>query len=77
MIQIVYHRKKCIGCNYCIELAPDRWMMNKKDGKSVLLDSRNKKGFFTAEVHDFEYKVNNLIAKVCPVKIIHINKLNI
>ena len=77
MIQIVYHRKKCIGCNYCIELAPERWMMNKKDGKSVLLESRNKKDFFTAEVHDDEYKVNNLIAKVCPVKIIHINKLNI
>ena len=77
MIQIVYHRKKCIGCNYCIEIAPDRWMMNKNDGKSLLLDSRSKKGFFTAEVHDDEYKANNLIAKVCPVKIIHINKLNI
>ena len=36
----------------------------------------NKKDFFTAEVNDDEYKVNNLIAKVCPVKIIHINKLN-
>jgi len=36
MIQIVYQRKKCIGCNYCIELAPDRWMMNKKDGKKLL-----------------------------------------
>ena len=77
MIQIVYHRKKCIGCNYCIELAPERWAMNNKDGKSVLLGSRNKKGHFTAEVQDDEYKVNNLIAKVCPVKIIHINKLNI
>ena len=77
MIQIVYHRKKCIGCNYCIELAPERWAMNKKDGKSVLLGSRNNKGFFTAEVQDDEYKVNNLIAKVSPVKIIHINKLNI
>ena len=77
MIQIVYHRKKCIGCNYCIELAPERWAMNNKDGKSVLLGSRNKKGFFTAEVQDDEYKVSNLIAKVCPVKIIHINKLNI
>ena len=77
MIQIVYHRKKCIGCNYCIELSPERWAMNNKDGKSVLLGSRNKKGFFTAEVQDDENKVNNLIAKVCPVKIIHINKLNI
>ena len=77
MIQIVYRRKKCIGCNYCIELAPERWAMNKKDGKSVLLGSKNKKDFFTAEVQDDEYKVNNLIAKVCPVKIIHINKLSV
>ena len=46
MIQIVYQRSKCIGCNYCIELAPDRWAMNKKDGKSVLLESRYKKGFY-------------------------------
>ena len=77
MIQIVYHRKKCIGCNYCIELAPERWAMNNKDGKSVLLGSKNTKGFFKAEVHDYEYKLNKLIAKVCPVKIIHINKLSI
>ena len=75
MIQIVYHRKKCIGCNYCIELAPDRWMMNKKDGKSVLLGSKNKKGFYIAEVQDEEYTVNKSLSKVCPVKIIHINKL--
>jgi ferredoxin len=77
MMQIVYHRKKCIGCNYCIELAPDRWMMNKKDGKSVLLGSKNKKGFYTAEVHDEEYTANKALAKVCPVKIIHINKLSL
>ena len=30
MIQIVYHRKKCIGCNYCIELAPERSMNEQK-----------------------------------------------
>ena len=75
MIQIIYHRKKCIGCNYCVELAPERWMMNKKDGKSVLLGSRNKKGFFISEVHDIEYEVNKASAKVCPVKIIQVNKL--
>ena len=61
MIQIVYQRKKCIGCNYCIELAPDRWMMNKKDGKSVLLGSQNKKGFYTAEVYDEEYIANKAL----------------
>jgi ferredoxin len=75
MIQIVYQRSKCIGCNYCIESAPDRWAMNKKDGKSVLLESRYKKGFYITEVHDLEYKANKSLAKMCPVKIIRINKL--
>ncbi len=76
MIQIVYKREKCIGCNYCIELAPRRWKMNKKDGRSVLLGSRNKKGFYTAEVDEEEYEANKASAKVCPVKIIRINRLN-
>ena len=76
MIQIAYQRKKCIGCNYCIELAPERWKMNKKDGRSVLLGSRNKKGFYTAEVDEEEYEANKASAKVCPVKIIRINRLN-
>ncbi len=43
MIQITYQRGKCIGCNYCIELAPERWKMNKKDGRSLLLGAKNKK----------------------------------
>jgi ferredoxin len=76
MIQIVYKRNKCIGCNYCIELAPDRWRMNKKDGRSVLLGSRNKKGLYTVEVNDAEYEVNKISAQVCPMKIIRINRLN-
>ena len=75
MIQIIYQRNKCIGCNYCIELAPDRWKMNKKDGKSVLLGSRNKKGFYTAVINDTEYEANKASAKVCPVNIIRVNKI--
>ena len=76
MIQIIYKRDKCIGCNYCIELAPDRWRMNKKDGRSVLLGSRNKKGLYTAEVDELEYEANKASAQVCPMKIIRINRLN-
>ena len=76
MIQIAYQRKKCIGCNYCIELAPERWKMNKKDGRSVLLGARNIKGLYKVEVDEAEYEANKASAKVCPMKIIHINKLN-
>jgi len=76
MIQITYQRGKCIGCNYCIELAPERWRMNKKDGRSLLLGAKNKKGFYTVNVDDIEYEANKASAKVCPMKIIRIYKLN-
>ena len=47
MIVVTLQRKKCIGCNYCVELAPAQFQMSKKDGKAVLLKSTEKKGFFT------------------------------
>lgn len=76
MIQITHQREKCIGCNYCVEIAPERWRMNKKDGKSVLLEAINKKGFHTVNVHNTEYDANEAAAKACPVRIIHIKKLS-
>jgi len=36
MITIIQQRAKCIGCNYCVELAPQRWRMSKKDGKGLV-----------------------------------------
>jgi ferredoxin len=50
--------------------------MSKKDGKSVLLEARVKKGFHTVEVHDMEFQDNLAAAAACPVKIIHLKKLH-
>jgi ferredoxin len=75
MIQITQQRDKCIGCNYCVELAPERWRMSKKDGKSVLLEATNKKGFHTTTVHEIELADNEAAAAACPVKIIKIKRL--
>lgn len=50
--------------------------MSKKDGKSVLLESKEKKGFHTANVHDSELAENKAAADACPVKIIHIKELS-
>ena len=50
--------------------------MNKKDGRSLLLGAKSKKGFYTVKVDDIEYEANKASAKVCPMKIIRINKLN-
>ena len=47
MVVITLQRNKCIGCNYCVELAPKQFQMSKKDGKTVLLNSKEKKSFFS------------------------------
>ena len=73
MVIITLQRNKCIGCNYCVEMARDYFQMSKKDGKTVLLHAKDKKGFFTVKIN------NNLIfddcekaAKACPVHIISV-----
>lgn len=75
MVIITLQRNKCIGCNYCVEFAYDRWRMSKKDGKSNLLGATEKGGFFTVRVDDEEYEANDKAAKACPVKIIKVKKI--
>ncbi len=74
MIIITQQREKCIGCNYCVEAAPDRWRMSKRDGRSTLVDAKNSRGFWTVKVNDDEQEANEKAAKLCPVKIIRIKK---
>jgi ferredoxin len=69
VITIIQQRAKCIGCNYCVELAPQRWRMSRKDGKSVLLEAIDKKGFWNVKVREDELESN---LKACPVNIIQI-----
>ena len=73
MVVITLQRAKCIGCNYCVEQAPEQFQMSKKDGKSVLLRSTNKKGFFTLKSQeDFIFNDCDKAAKACPFKIISV-----
>lgn len=75
MVTITLQRAKCIGCNYCCEMAPERWAMSKKDGKSVLIGSKEKKGFYTVRVGDHEYEENVRAEKACPVDIITVKSV--
>jgi ferredoxin len=71
MIVVTLQRKKCIGCNYCVELAPAQFQMSLKDGKAVLLKSTEKKGFFTIKStnHSILGACENAV-EACPTKII-------
>jgi ferredoxin len=54
-------------------MAPAQFQMSKKDGKSVLLQSQNAKGFFTLKSHDPAiFESCELAVKACPVKIISV-----
>lgn len=73
MVIITLQRNKCIGCNYCVELAPNQFQMSKKDGKSVLLKSVDKKGFFTLKSNELVILEDcKNASKACPVKIISV-----
>ncbi|WP_372754795.1 ferredoxin [Mariniflexile sp.] len=73
MVVITLQRNKCIGCNYCVELAPKQFQMSKKDGKSVLLHATDKKGFFTLKSNEHEIlEASENASKACPVKIISV-----
>lgn len=75
MVIITQQRNKCIGCNYCVELAYNRWRMSKKDGKATLIGGLNRKGFYTVKVREDELDENIKAAEACPVKIIHVKQI--
>jgi len=75
MVIITLQRAKCIGCNYCVELAPKQFQMSKKDGKAVLLHAEDKKGFFTLKSPDNTIFDSAVKAKEsCPAKIISVKE---
>lgn len=76
MVIITLQREKCIGCNYCVELDPDNFRMSKKDGKSVLLKSTDKKGFHTVKLQDESgFNESQKASDACPVKIISVKQI--
>ena len=75
MVQISFIRKKCIGCNACVEAAPYRWRVSKKDGRCNLISSKAKKGFHNATIDEDEFEANQLAARNCPVNIIKIKRV--
>ena len=75
MFRITYFRKKCIGCNACVEAAPDRWRVSRRDGRCTLIDGKEKRGIYRTIASMEEYDRNKMAAANCPVKIIRIDVL--
>jgi ferredoxin len=72
MIQIIYHRDKCIGCNSCSDLSPYRWNINEQDGKSNLVGSVLRKNIYVLQTSDDEMEDCMNASDNCPVNIIEV-----
>ena len=75
MVRIFFQRVKCIGCNGCVEAAPDRWRVSTRDGRCNLIGSKEKKGIYQIVVDDDEFEQNMKAAANCPVKIIRLERV--
>lgn len=75
MIRVLQHRHKCIGCNACVEADPFRWRISRKDGKSVLIGGKEKRGWYSVLVDDDEEAMLLQAATHCPVNIIRFEQL--
>jgi ferredoxin len=76
MVRIMFYRGKCIGCNGCVEAAPERWRVSKRDGRCNLIGGTEKKGIYRAMVNMDEYEQNLQAAANCPVRIIKVEMVN-
>lgn len=73
-IKVIHQRKNCIGCNACVANAPQSWLMDSQDGKSVLVGAVQKGDVFVGEIFECDLEDNRLAAQACPVNIIQIGK---
>jgi len=72
---IIHHRKKCIACHYCVDVAPDLFYMDEQDGKASLINSTEKKGIFTVKILSQFADTAQQAQAVCPMKIIDVRLL--
>ena len=70
--RIIHYREKCIGCNACVEAAPERWRMSRTDGKSTLIGGITKKGIQSVMVSNDDLSECRSAAINCPVNVIRI-----
>ncbi|KKP40035.1 MAG: 4fe-4S ferredoxin iron-sulfur binding domaiN-containing protein, ferredoxin [Candidatus Peregrinibacteria bacterium GW2011_GWF2_33_10] len=70
--KIVHDRDNCIGCNACVMIAPQSWVMDEKEGKAFLIGSKKKKNLYVAEIFDCDVDVNKKAESACPMRVIKV-----
>ena len=74
MIEIEFQRKKCIGCNTCVEMDPKNWKIDWMDDKSILIGSTSNNGMQTLKLEYGDFDHHKRVADNCPERIIKVIK---
>ncbi|WP_421917770.1 ferredoxin [Marinifilum sp.] len=72
MRKVYQRREKCIGCAYCVGVAPGFWDMNEEDGKCDLIGAYHLKNEFVLDILTDEEEQNKKAVEICPVNCIRI-----
>ena len=70
--KIIHTRKRCIGCNACVEIAPQTWVISEEDGQSNLIGAKQKGDLFIGEIFECDVEANKTAADACPMNIIKV-----
>lgn len=71
-IKVTHDRKTCIGCNHCVTVCPQNWIMDETDGKARLIGSKLKRDVYVGEAFEMDREDNEIAAEGCPVSIIKV-----
>lgn len=72
--KIIHNRKRCIGCNSCVEIAPQNWKISEEDGLSNLIGAKEKKDIYIGEILEIDIAANKTAAEACPMNIIKVEE---
>jgi ferredoxin len=73
-IKLIHFPENCIGCNSCVENAPDNWEIDQITGKAILKNAINKNGTHIAEISEIEVEDNHRAELSCPMRIIQVKQ---
>ena len=73
-LKVIHRRPTCIGCNSCVSIAPQNWVMDKREGKSRLIGSTKKGNVHIVDIFPCDVEANKKAAAACPVNIIEVSE---
>jgi ferredoxin len=74
-VKVRLNRYKCIGCGYCIAIAPELWVISTIDGKITTVSSpETEEDNLTLVLEKEQELLVNQSVKICPTKVFLVYK---